>query len=80
MSVISKWGNSLAVRIPKPIAEQLRLNEGNSISISIYEEGIFIKPNYERKKYSLEQLLIGMTPDKLHPETETGLIVGQEEW
>ena len=80
MSVISKWGNSLAVRIPKSIAEQLQLSEGISISISVQENSILIKPISPRKKYTLEQLLEGMTEDKFHPETDTGLPVGKEQW
>jgi antitoxin MazE len=80
MSVISKWGNSLAVRIPKSIAEQLQLSEGICISISVQENIILIKPISPRKKYTLEQLLEGMTEDKFHPETDTGLPVGKEQW
>lgn len=80
MSVISKWGNSLAVRIPKSIAEQLQLSEGSSISIDIEEKKIIIKPTSSKKKYTLEELLEGMKPDHFHPEINTGLVVGNEQW
>lgn len=80
MAVISKWGNSLAVRIPKSIAEQLQLSEGSSISIDIVEKNIIIKPTSKRKKYTLEELLEGMTPEHFHPEIDTGLPVGNEQW
>lgn len=80
MSVVSKWGNSLAVRIPKAIAEQLKLQEGSEISIDVVEHNIIIKPTKKRKKYTLDELLEGMTPEHFHPETDTGLAVGNEQW
>jgi antitoxin MazE len=80
MAVISKWGNSLALRIPKAIAEELQLNEGSPISIETTEGKILITPKKQRKKYTLEELLEGMTEDKFHPEIDTGLPVGGEEW
>ncbi|WP_330203434.1 AbrB/MazE/SpoVT family DNA-binding domain-containing protein [Cyanobacterium sp. DS4] len=78
MSVISKWGNSLAVRIPKAIASQLQLTEGSEISIDVVEKNIIIKPTHQRKKYTLEELLEGMTPEKQHNEVDWGEPVGEE--
>lgn len=80
MSVISKWGNSLAVRIPRSIIAQLKLAEGSSISIDVVEQNIIIKPINQQKKYTLEELLEGMTPEHFHAETNTGLTVGNEQW
>ena len=49
MAIISKWGNSLALRIPKAIAEELQLNEGSPISIETAEGKILITPEKQRK-------------------------------
>ncbi|MGK7899252.1 MAG: AbrB/MazE/SpoVT family DNA-binding domain-containing protein [Xenococcus sp. (in: cyanobacteria)] len=80
MAIISKWGNSLALRIPKAIAEELQLNEGSPISIETAEGKILITPEKHRKKYTLEELLEGMTEEKFHPEIDTGSPVGAEQW
>jgi len=34
-----KWGNSLAVRIPKPVAEAAKLKEGDSLEVEVSAEG-----------------------------------------
>jgi antitoxin MazE len=76
-TTISKWGNSLAFRIPKHIADRLQLQEGSSIDISVSDHGLTIVPS-KRKKFTLEELLHGMTPEHFHPEVSTGDAIGQE--
>ncbi|MBE9056395.1 AbrB/MazE/SpoVT family DNA-binding domain-containing protein [Sphaerospermopsis sp. LEGE 08334] len=76
---VAKWGNSLAIRIPKSIAEQVQLTEGVAINLTLEGNSIVITPQ-KRKKYTLDELLEGMTPDKFHPEFETGNAVGNEDW
>ncbi|KAF3890040.1 MULTISPECIES: AbrB/MazE/SpoVT family DNA-binding domain-containing protein [Nostocales] len=78
-TVISRWGNSLAIRIPKAVADQIQVEEGTPVSISISGDSIVITPQ-KRKKYTLDQLLEGMTPDKFHPEIDTGSAAGNEAW
>jgi antitoxin MazE len=80
MTTLSKWGNSLAVRIPSAIAQKLALKEGSAIVIDIEKNAIVIKPVSNKKEYTLEELLEGMTPRHFHPETDTGIAVGNEEW
>jgi antitoxin MazE len=78
-AVVAKWGNSLAIRIPKAISEQASITEGTSIDITVEGNSIIVTPR-KRKKYTLDELLEGMTPDKFHPEFETGNVVGNEHW
>ncbi|MBX9256806.1 AbrB/MazE/SpoVT family DNA-binding domain-containing protein [Desmonostoc muscorum CCALA 125] len=78
-AVIAKWGNSLAIRIPRSVAEQLHITEGTAINFSVEGNSIVITPQ-KRKKYTLDELLEGMTPDKFHPEFDTGNTVGNEDW
>ncbi len=78
-AVVAKWGNSLAIRIPKAVAEQAHVTEGTSIDFSVEGNSIIITPQ-KRKKYTLDELLEGMTSDKFHPESETGNAVGNEDW
>ncbi|BDI14622.1 multidrug transporter MatE [Nostoc cf. commune SO-36] len=78
-TVVAKWGNSLAIRIPRAVAEQAHITEGTGIELSVQGDNIIITPR-KRKKYTLDELLEGMTPDKFHPEFETGNPVGNEHW
>jgi len=74
--IITKCGNSLALRIPTTVAERAAITEGIDVNIIVVGDRIIIAPR--RRKYTLEQLLEGMTPDKFHPEFTTGSIVGNE--
>lgn len=78
-TVVTKWGNSLAIRIPKALAEQVQVQEGTEVTFSISGDSIVITPK-KRKKYTLDELLEGMTPDKFHSEIDTGIAVGNEIW
>ncbi len=76
---IAKWGNSLAVRIPKGIAEHAALHEGDTLEVSVTEDGaLVLRP--ARRQYSLEELVSGITPENRHLETDWGLPVGGEAW
>ena len=78
-AVIAKWGNSLAVRIPQAIAEQMQIQAGSEISMDIIDGKIVLTP-HRRKKYTLDELLDGMTSANLHAEISTGVSIGNEVW
>ncbi|MDZ4791347.1 MAG: AbrB/MazE/SpoVT family DNA-binding domain-containing protein [Hyphomicrobiales bacterium] len=73
---ISKWGNSLAVRIPKAHAEQLGLLDGMTVELEAAGDAITIT----KTKYDLGAMLNAITPENLHGETGWGAPVGREEW
>jgi antitoxin MazE len=75
---VTKWGNSLAIRIPKNIAEQVNLKPGASIAIAIIDNNIVITP--KRQQYSLEELLEGASPEDFDGEYDWGEPVGEEIW
>ncbi len=79
LQVVTKWGNSLGVRIPSVLAKQIELTEGMQVGISVVDGKLVIAPE-NRKKYTLEELLDGMTPDRCHSEVEMGAPVGNEIW
>ena len=76
-----KWGNSLAVRIPKPIAEAARLKEGDAIEIDAAAEG-HVELRRASKVPTLSQLVSQITPENRYAEISTGPEVGKEsvEW
>ena len=78
-SAIAKWGNSLAVRIPQAVAEQVQIQAGSEINIDIID-GKIVLTLQRRKKYTLDELLDGMDSNHLHAEISTGAYVGNEAW
>jgi len=56
---IQKWGNSLGLRIPKALAEELLVEEGTAVEISVSEQGLLVRP--AGKRYELAELLEGVS-------------------
>lgn len=75
---IAKWGNSLAVRIPKVFAEQAGLEEGTEVGIVLSDGKLILNP--VPSAYGLDQLVEGITPENRHDETNWGAPVGREIW
>lgn len=78
-SKVGRWGNSLAVRLPKDMAAEAGLVEGGAIELVIDAGTIAIKV-VEPEVPGLEQLLAGITPENLHAPIETGGAMGGEVW
>lgn len=76
---IQKWGNSLALRIPKSFAEEVGVSAGSPVELTLLEGQLRIQP-VSRPSYSLEDLLAGVTDDNLHQAIESGPPVGDEVW
>ena len=74
-----KWGNSLAVRLPKAMAEECGIQADSPIEIIREENTIIIKP-ITKKRISLDLLLSEITEENLHSEVSTGKPVGREIW
>jgi len=79
ISRIGKWGNSLAVRIPKAFADEMELVENASILMMLKDGSLIIVPDREPKR-RLEELLAGVTEENIHGEWETGGPKGKEPW
>jgi len=76
---IQKWGNSLALRIPKSFAIESNVSRGSTVEVSMDNGNIIVKPVKE-SKYTLEELLEGITDENLHGEVDWGRPVGREVW
>lgn len=76
---VQKWGNSLALRIPKAFALDAQIENNSVVEISLIEGRIVVKP-ISSPQWSLEQLLSGVTSENIHRETDTGDVVGNEVW
>ena len=75
---VQRWGNSLAIRIPKAYAVDLRVDAGSVIDLDIVEAKLVVTP--EAAVPSLDALLAQVTPENVHAETDVGPAVGREAW
>jgi antitoxin MazE len=76
--VVNKWGNSLGVRIPLPVANEVGFTVGTLVSMEVMDGKIIISP--VQKKYQLDELLDGVTPELIGGEYDWGKPVGREVW
>lgn len=76
---VQKWGNSLALRIPKSFASEVGLQKEALVEISLVDGKLVITP-VTKPRPTLKQLLAQVTEDNLHHEIDTGAPVGAETW
>ena len=76
---IQKWGNSLALRIPKRLAQEAGLGQSMAVELRVEGGQIVITP-LRPARYQLDELLAGIGLGQLHGETDWGKPQGQEEW
>ena len=78
-----KWGNSLAVRIPKALADTLRVSDGRRAEIRVENGALVLRPMVKparKPSYTLDQLLSGMSRDNVPEEVDWGPKRGNEAW
>jgi antitoxin MazE len=76
---IQKWGNSLALRIPKAFASQSRIRQDEYVNLILDKNKIIVEPVVE-KEYTLEELIAGIKKSNLHREIDFGKKIGVEHW
>lgn len=78
-TVIKKWGNSAALRLPAAILEGASLKLDAAVEISVVEGRIVIEAA-KREPVDLDSLLAGITDENLHESVDFGEAVGNEAW
>jgi antitoxin MazE len=76
---VQKWGNSLALRIPKPFAQDAAVREGTLVDVSVSEGKLVVTP-VRKRTITLKQLLSKVHRGNLHREVDSGPPVGREAW
>lgn len=76
---VQKWGNSLALRIPKALAAGANVVEGTTVIMRVSDGRLIVEPT-RGPHYDLDDLLAGIDSASLHEETGTGPSVGRETW
>lgn len=74
---VQKWGNSLAVRIPKAAAAAAKVDENTLVEISVVEKSLVIKPSKD-KRVRLRDLVKGIKKENMHSEFDWGRPMGKE--
>ncbi|HTM02514.1 MAG TPA: AbrB/MazE/SpoVT family DNA-binding domain-containing protein [Vicinamibacterales bacterium] len=75
---LSKWGNSLGVRLPRSVTREVHIDEGDTVQVSVDNGTIVIRPS--RPRYSLEDLVRRITRQNRHDDTDWGGPLGGEMW
>jgi len=76
---LAKWGNSVALRIPKPVADAAELRAGDELELAVDGSGS-VRIRKSKKKPTLDELLRGIRAENIHSETDWGEPVGRELW
>ena len=78
---IQKWGNSQGLRFPKNLLNEVQMNVGDEVKVSIHKGQIIVGPVTKiRGRYDLKELVAGMPEDYQPEETDWGPSVGKEIW
>lgn len=76
---VQRWGNSLALRIPKFLADEAGLKDNSPVQLSLRDKLLVVTP-VSKPTFSLDALLAQVTDTNLHREVDTGPAVGGEAW
>ena len=76
-TTVKKWGNSLAIRIPKVISEELNIEYDTEVEMTARDGFLILNP---LPGYRLKDLLAEVSHENLHEEIRTGDRTGREEW
>lgn len=76
---IQKWGNSLALRIPRPFAQETGLEQQSEVELTVVDGKLVVQPVPETA-WNLDDLLVRVTRENLPSEVDMGPPAGKEVW
>ena len=76
---MQRWGNSLALRIPRAYAAETKISEGSEVELTLKSGALVVRP-VVRKRHALTDLLKRVRASNRHESIETGNVVGKEIW
>lgn len=79
IATVQRWGNSLALRIPKAVAQGAHIEKDSRVELVLEDHKLIVTP-IEEPPLTLEALLAQITPENLHGEIDMGPPVGKEIW
>ena len=78
-TTVAKWGNSTGLRIPRKVAEQAGLHEGDQVNLQVEAPGVIVLRTVKSRP-TLASLVARITPKNRHGETDLGQPQGHEVW
>ena len=78
-TAVQRWGNSLALRIPRTYAAETKISEGSEVELTLKSGALVVRPIL-RKRHALPDLLKRVSPANRHEAVETGHAMGKEVW
>jgi antitoxin MazE len=75
---VAKWGNSLALRLPRAVAAEADIADGDAVDVTVEDGAIVVRP--AARRYSIDELAGRITPKNRHRETDWRRPVGNEAW
>ncbi len=80
LTKVQKWGNSLAIRLPKVLSDEIDIQFDSPVEITVRDHSIVVEPVRKKKIFDLDQLLSEVTVENCHKEAEFGKPTGKEFW
>jgi antitoxin MazE len=74
----SKWGNSLALRIPAAYAREIGASPHGSAELTIENGSLVVSPVKQLAEFDLDLLVSQITDDNRHEEIVPGPAQGRE--
>ena len=74
--LVSKWGNSLGLRLPKTLAAEIGVSDGQKVEIRAEGGRLIVEP--VRKVLTMEQMMENVTPEAMREAWDWGDDVGRE--
>jgi antitoxin MazE len=78
-TAVQRWGNSLAIRIPRHLASESHVHRGSPVEVTIADGKLIIAP-VSKRSYSLATLVKKISPRNRHGEVDPGRGAGHEGW
>ena len=69
-----KWGNSLAIRVPKAVPTQVGIKAQDELDIEVHDGNVVLKPHL-RRVYWHDDLVKRITKKNMHTEFDSGTSV-----
>ena len=80
ITTVQKWGNSLGVRIPSPVAKDVKLSEGSQVEILLEEGNRLVIVPVEKPVFALEDMLKKIKKENIHGDVDFGPTQWKEAW
>ena len=78
-SVVRKWGNSAAIRIPARELKAANLSVDDPVVVRV-DRGRIVIEAVARRAVSIDALVAAITPENMHEAVDTGAARGEEAW